>query len=234
MPNPFLCPNCGAEIPWSADLCLKCKHPVGPPNKRELQTADERAALTHRYDHARRDADRRGALNRVDDFETKVEADSRAVVNLWPSFLAEFLNDGRTLYSNYNLQVRSEQRTSAAPKDDRQRRATEALLFGGYADQIRYGALALDDKGLTSYGSCSMSISNVTAEASATLLEENSYGFVRRHRVLPGDDIPRGFRALWEDRHKLVVAKLASGIHARTRTDTFPRTVLYSDGNRAK
>lgn len=78
-----------------------------------------------------------------------------------------------------------------------------------------------------------MSISNVTAEASATLLEENSYGFVLRHRLLADGDIPRGFRALWEDRHKLVVAKLASRIHARTRTDAFPQIVLYSDGDRA-
>ena len=117
-------------------------------------------------------------------------------------------------------------------RDDRQRRATEALLFGVYASEIRYAALALDGKGLISYGSCSVTISDVTPAACATVLEENSYTFVRRYRLIPGEDIPPGFRALWEDRHKLAVAKLADQVKKGTREDGFPRLLLYSDGDR--
>jgi hypothetical protein len=163
-----------------------------------------------------------------------VRADSRAVINVWPSLLADFLNDGKKLYSNYNLQVQADLRAPASLKDDRQRRTTEALLFGGYADQIRYAALSLDEGGLSSYGCCSISLSNVTASARATLLQENSYSFVRRHALLAGDDIPCGFRALWEDRHKLAVAKLAGRIHRGTRKETFLGIVLHSAGDRAR
>jgi hypothetical protein len=83
-----------------------------------------------------------------------------------------------------------------------------------------------------SYGSCSVTISDVTPAACATVLEENSYTFVRHFRMLPGDDIPLGFRAVWEDRHKLAVAKLADQIKKGTREDGFPRLLLYSDGDR--
>jgi hypothetical protein len=232
MERSFKCSICGAEVDWSWDQCLKCKANLGFPNRRELESPDERTALERRYQDARRDADFRGALERVETFENRVRTDSRAVVNTWPSFLADFLNDGRTLFSNYNLQVQSELRTPASLKDDRQRRATEALLFGAYASEIRYAALTLDGNGLISYGSCSVTISEVTPAACATVLEENSYTFVRRYRLVPGDDIPQGFRVLWEDRHKLAVAKLADQIKKATRKDGFPRLLLYSDGDR--
>jgi hypothetical protein len=234
MPISFACPICGAEVHWSMERCPKCSHDVGFPNRRELQSYEERTALSRRYEASREDADLRGALSRLDDFEGKVRADARAGINVWPSLLADFLNDGKKLYSNYTLQVQAELRTPASLKDDRQRRATEALLFGGYADQIRYAALALDERGLSSYGSCSISLSNVTASARATLLHENSYSFVRRQALLPGEDIPCGFRALWEDRHKLAAAKLAGRIHKGTRNEAFPEIVLHSAGDRAK
>jgi hypothetical protein len=146
MERRFKCPKCGAEVDWSWHECLRCKQGLGFPNRRELESSDEHAALERRYEDAREVAQKRGALGRVEDFGSKVRTGSRAVVNMWPSLLADFLNDGRTLFSNYNLQVQGELRTPASVRDDRQRRATEGLLFGAYATEIRYAALTLDGK----------------------------------------------------------------------------------------
>jgi len=216
------------------ERCPVCSYDAGSPNRREVDTPEERSALASRYNESMQAAEKRGARGRVEAFEAEVRDRSKAVINLWPSLLADFLNDGRPLYSNYTLQLRAEIRRPATPKHDRERWGTEGLLFGAFAHEIRYGALSLNANGLISYGSCSVTIADLTTSARATVLEENSYTFVRRHVLLPGNDIPEGHRALWGDRHKLAVAKLADRIHRGTADTLFPRILLYSDGDRAR
>ena len=211
------CPKCDAQIDWWMERCPVCSYDAGSPNKREIDTPEEHAALESRYSSAMQTAENRGARARAEAFEVEVRDRSRAVINLWPSLLSDFLCDGRPLYSNYTLQVRAEIRKPAAPKHDRERWGTEGILFGAYASEIRYGALSLNGNGPTSYGSCSVTIADVTASARATVLEENSYAFVHRHMLLPGKDIPAGHRSLWGERHKLAVAKLANRVHRGTQ-----------------
>jgi hypothetical protein len=129
-------------------------------------------------------------------------------------------------------QTEAETRCAAQLSNDRQRRATEALLFGKYAPEIRYAALSLDGKGLVSYGSCSVALLDKLCFNKATLLEENSYPFVRSHRLLPGDDIPSGYRSVWKDRHWLTIAKLAYRISELTQAEEFAGLLLRSDGDR--
>ncbi len=206
---------------------------VGFPLARELGRQKERDALYNRYQKALDDARARAAEERVAAFEEAVQSESQAVINVWPSFLAQFLNDSRTLYSSYTLQITGESRKSASMKDDRQRAGSEGILFGTVLpSKICYAALSLDDTGLVSYGDCALTLVEAAARARATLLEENSYTFVRRHKILPGNDIPAGYRAVWEDRHKLAVAKLASEIDPNTTEDAFAGLLLYSDGDR--
>lgn len=232
MRNNTFCPECGAKVNWTMDRCPKCRHDMGFPNVREVGCSKELDGLGRRHREALDTASKNNAQERVSAFEAAVASQSWAVINCWPSFLAEFLEDNRTLYSSYKLQVDAETRKAASMKNDKQRCGTEGILFGSYAGDIRYAALSLDGVGLVSYGSCSITISRATCEASATLLEENSYAFVRNHTILPGDDIPPGYRALWRDRHRLAVAKLAPKITPRTQNHAFKRLLLKSDGNK--
>lgn len=103
-------------------------------------------------------------------------------------------------------------------------------MFGAYATEIRYAALSLDDVGLISYGNCAMSLADITMQKSATVLEENSYDFVRKHRLIPGDQVPLGYRALWQRRNRLAIAKLAAKLS--TINQSFAKLLLSSDGNR--
>lgn len=96
-----------------------------------------------------------------------------------------------------------------------------------------YGALSLGGKGLTSYGSCGFSLKEVAVRGRATLLEENSYVFTKKHDVFRTNNIPPGFRAVWQDRRKLAVAKLAKNISISTGPSDYPDLVLHSDGDRS-
>jgi glyceraldehyde-3-phosphate dehydrogenase/erythrose-4-phosphate dehydrogenase len=64
-------------------------------------------------------------------------------------------------------------------------------------------------------------------------LEENSYSFIRRHKILAGGKIPRGYRSVWKDRHKLAVAKLI-GKALLTKKENYATIVLESTGNMTK
>lgn len=85
-------------------------------------------------------------------FGAAVETSS-AVANCSPYVLRELAEDANALYSNYYLAVRGEVRRAAEAENDRQRRAIDAMLFGSYAEKIRFAALPLDGVGLASYGS---------------------------------------------------------------------------------
>lgn len=230
------CPNpdCGAEVQWSDDRCPKCGWDVGFPNVREVGANSERDALTERYNVAWTDAGSRGIEERLKAFENAVKNGSRAVMALPPAFLANFLQDYRALYATYQSQVDSAVRQPAQPDDDRRRRAVEGTLFGAYGSQIIYAALALDHRGLHSYGSCMVELADVAMRDRATLLEQNSYDFVREHGMGHGDPIPEGYRAVWMDRHRLAVAKLASQVHAGTQDSKFPTILLYAGRTRDK
>lgn len=74
-----------------------------------------------------------------------------------------------------NLGVSGQVRRAAELENDRQRRMVDALLFGGYADQIRFAALSLDGIGLRSYGKGGLSyglcLGDVAIAKRASLLQ---------------------------------------------------------------
>ena len=90
----------------------------------------------------------------------------------------------------------------------------------------------MDGTGLISYGDCCFSLKNITVKNRATLLEENSYTFVRRHNIIDSNHIPPGFRSTWAERYKLAVAKLAKYLDKNITYSSFQDLVLRSDGNR--
>jgi len=212
-----------------------CRKDYGAPNVREVGGAIEQLALTTRYDAAIFQARARGAIDRVSAFEARIQTESHAVLSLDPDFLAFFLNQKNALYANYAMLVESEVRKAAALQDDRRRRTVEAAMFGSISRSISYAALALDGNGLSSYGLCSIRISEAVCIAAATLLEENSYSFAVRHaNDLVRGIMPPGYRAKWNDRHKLAVVKLANNISAGTGDNQFPRLLLEDDGDRTR
>lgn len=127
--------------------------------------------------------------------------------------------------------VNANVRKSANPADDRKRRTADAVLLNGYVDKIVCAALSLDGVGLKSYGDCSITLRNVAVERRSTVLEEHSFTFVEKRCDFSGA-IPTGYRAVWQDRHKLGVAKLAPKIAKGMDASSFPALVLHNGSDR--
>jgi len=163
----------------------------------------------------------------------RVAEHTAAVVNL-PVGLAHGLFIGEIpLYSPYEQQLKGRLRTPAKPEDDRQRRAVGGLLYGSYGEDIVYAALSADGRGLSSYGLVHLELEEVCVAYRSTVLEENSYSFMKRHKVTPGRPLPRGYLARWQDRGRLAVAKLARNVSGDLDEEACRGLLLQSEGDRA-
>ena len=90
----------------------------------------------------------------------------------------------------------------------------------------------MDGAGLSSFGPCAIRLREVVVDERATLLEGNSYHFISKHNIRPGEDIPPGYSAAWRERHKLAVAKLATQISPGTTEQEHSKILLFSEGRR--
>jgi hypothetical protein len=226
-------PACPTIISPNVAQCPTCGYFAGAPNVRSAADSKEVEALIERYGAARSCAHAGDYLDVLDAFEAAA-CDSCCVINVDLDFLYHFLREsGSTLYSSYQLGVRGEIRKHATPENDRDRTTTDASLFGSHGSAIRYGALSLDGTGLQSYGPFAMRLRDVAIAERASLLEENSYDFLQKHPFTPGVPLPLGYRATWQDRSWLAVAKLGCRLRKGMLTEEFAGILLYSDGDRA-
>jgi len=226
------CTECGSTIPHDRIACPTCGTHAGFPNVREVSSAGEKDALDRRYNKAIKDAQADGRDVRLEEL-SQAGKDTRAVIAIDLDYLAGFITKDEALYSTYALMVSGEIRKAASGVNDRKRRGIEGFFFGSYADEIRYAALSLDGKGLSSYGLFTLVLKDVAVKARATLLEENSFKFYDKHKDRIPDNFPQGYRAVWGERYKLAVAKLADRVTTKTVKHDFPGILLSCTGNRA-
>jgi hypothetical protein len=226
------CDHCGKARHGIEPQCRACNYPTAQwaPNVQLAARPEEIAALEERYRTARDEVD--GAVAGLEVLEQVAER-TAAVVNV-PVGLAHNLFIGEApLYSPYEHQLRGRVRTPAEPENDRQRRAVGALLYGSYGEEMVYAALSTDGRGLSSYGLVHLELEESCIAYRSTVLEENSYSFVRRHGVTPGRPLPHGYLARWQDRGMLAVAKLAQDVEDDLDEDACGSLLLQSRGNRA-
>lgn len=226
------CTNCGSEIPDTEEKCLTCWFNAGPPNVRAAEMEEETQALEERYQKAFDVAAANGYLSLLEKFDATVKQTS-AVINGDLDFIDFFIRSEKNLYSNYERAVAGQLRKPAAQDFDRERRAVGAIIFGAYAREIRYAALSLNGSGPQSYGPYAINLREVAVKSRATVLENNSYDFIRKHNIMPGDKLPLGYITSWDNRHKLAVAKLAGQIKPSTTEADFSQLLLSSVGQRA-
>ena len=138
--------------------------------------------------------------------------------------------DPNLLYTNYEQLVGANVRKTADFDNDRQRCGTVGVLFGSYAKHIAYGALSLTEEGLPTYGDVHCRLRSVTIDKRTSFLEANSYRFVREHSIIPGDKLPAGYMACWQNRHSLVLAKLADRLSTGQTESDWQALLIQSDG----
>jgi hypothetical protein len=225
------CSDCHSAIPANAEKCPTCGKYLGPPNVREVQQPEEKEALQKRYEEALKCVEGRGAPDHGIRFEEATKKSS-AVINVNLDYLKHLFTRDKSLYSAYSQQVDAGIRKLANPADDRRRKAVEGLIFGSYGKDIIYAALSLDGAGLSSYASYALRLRSVAVSKRATLLECNSYDFVEKHTLTPDSAFPLGYRSVWNDRHKLALAKLHDRIEAANDDTDFAKMLLFTEGKR--
>jgi hypothetical protein len=228
MPKPFPCPDCTYHIPLSAERCPHCGRPGLFPNVRAAEDAAERTALNKRYKSALASSTKKGTVVKVKNFGS-VTSKSTAVLARSANELQRLVTSDNELYATYYQLIEGGVRTPTGDKWDRLRRLADSTLFTGYEKHIRFAALSLDGIGLFNYGECSISLRTDMIAHRASVFEENSVLFMQ-HRgsgLHKGKALPRGYRSLWGERHKLCVAKLYKKINSATLATQYPGILLH-------
>jgi len=211
---PDACGACGFRPQELEPLCPTCGAQLTAPNVATASRAVEQEALVERVERALAGRSA-AAAGKVLAFGESVRK-SRAVVNVSVRQAIDFVEKDSVLYATYAELVGAGARRPAPDGDDTRRRSVEAMLFGSYAEKMHYGALSLGGPGLVSYGAVTLVLHDVAVARRATVLEENSFTFIERHKLRPGQTIPAGYRSAWPTRHQLAMAKCAPRIDETT------------------
>jgi len=192
------------------------------PNVEAAALPAEIAALHERYAQVKQFCAQ--VWDIIVDFQEHVEKMAGITINLAFEVVYALINDG-AFYENYY------ERHRQGKKDfDHDREITDLCLFGEKRGQcIRYGALCSRLTGLHSYGEFCIVLNGHELQEYTSVFEENPFIFLKKHPYIPKQEpcIPYGYRATWENRSKLAVAKLGERITADTQPSDFPSLLTH-------
>ena len=219
------CPRCSTNVREHERHCPACYHDVGFPNVRVAQKPEERAALGRRYKSAEASAAVRGCSAVLAEFCTAVRS-SQGVICRPLSIVLGLLSSDSSLYASFYSLTAAGARRPEDTEADRLRLQADDLLFPHYREQIRFAALSLNGRGVASFGEYSLVLKDVAIRERATVFEENSVEFFRKRDFTFGSAVPPGYRAPWDQRERLAVAKLGTALRDDTRSQEFPELLL--------
>lgn len=217
------CPHCGNNFPLSLQQCPHCGQPGHFANV--IVASSEQSFLQNRYNRAKRDAAARGVTANVDDFE-KAATNSRAIINRSTSELSRLVGSDLEVYATY-YHLSEGIRLQSGEEFDSLRQAADSIFFTGYKEQIRFAALSLNSTGLSNYGECSWLLREDMIAHRASVFEENTTLYYMNNPIKGAKDVPEGYRAIWADRAKLCVAKLAAKIDTATASAEYSNILLH-------
>lgn len=179
-----------------------------------------------RYNAAKADALTRGADIEVTNFENEL-LKARAVINRPMSELNQLSGNDFEVYVTYYY-LSEGMRLQRGTEIDSQRQAADSIFFTGYAKEIRFAALSLDSDGVSNFGDSSWVLREDMIAHRASLFEENTTRYYLKNDIKGTGDLDsrKGFRATWNDRIKLCVAKIASKIIRSTIVDEYPQLLI--------
>jgi hypothetical protein len=221
------CPDCLNPHSLAATQCPHCYRPSNYPNVAFANRPEETLALDNRFQKATVEANLRGAAVKVQEFELEASK-SQAVMARDLAELGRIAHNDNESYANFYKLADSGVRAVDLDDEWAQRRLTaDTILFPVFHKQICFAALTLDDRGLSKFGNCLLFFKEEMIAHRATVFEENSVMFMKNHNIKAFDpDVPRGFKAAWDARGNLCVAKLAGKIDANTFSTSFPEILL--------
>ena len=227
--EPKACEFCKTLNSRNRANCSFCGKSLGAINVNMVSAPSELEALEKRYIDAKKKS---ANLALLEKFEERVKYDSKAVINFDFSTLKAIVLNG-DVYKSYQKLLKENKKQIAEDVFDRKRMKVDGYMFGSWGEEITFAALSLNEQGLGSYGKIAVTLDEIAIKERATLLEENSYSFALTDQRLMKDEIPKGYRSVWVDRHKLAVVKHSSKLLSLDQEDGFVTILLRSDGNKA-
>ena len=224
------CPQCNSRLPDSDRYCLTCRHDIGAPNVRSAGSQSERSTLKKRFEAAKRKARSKKLGQPFNNCCDTIDKNSSVVVAMPAAVARKLVADPRELYVNIEKLVGAGVRCPPTQQDDRHRCAVTGFLFGSYGPKICYGFLSFNDEGLPTYGQVFCRLRTVTIQDRTSFLEENSFTFVQKHDLRLHSSIPEGYRAVWENRHQLALAKISDSLTTASGVSAWQKLLVYSDG----
>jgi hypothetical protein len=225
-------------MPLSMTCCPHCGRPALYPNVDMAGLPEEKSALESRYKDAVGAAAARGAEQALSDFEQSMRGTAAVICKSSSDVLEMARSDSQVYATYYELM-------GATKLPDQQkwtvlRPVVDSALFPGYdqdkasyKEKIRFAALSRDGAGLSNYGECSITLRESMIGHRASVFEDNSVLFMGKHGVamIDAHNLPKGFRAIWQDRDRLCVAKLHSKIAPDTTADKY-QSILLRQGKK--
>jgi hypothetical protein len=206
---------------------------LGYPNVRAAQEPDEKTKLDQRFQVAHDDVKMRSCEPVLDQFEDAVSQSKAVICRPW-GVLTKLSENGNELFMTFYRQLKVRDRLPEDSYFDRARLAVDSTFFPYYHEQINFAALSLNGTGPTGYGECSLVFREDAISHRTTVFEENILVFCEKHVIPTGQKPPAGYRAVWEDRHRLAAAKLYGEIDDQTEPNSFSAIILKQKGGTAK
>lgn len=225
------CQLCQSPFPASQERCPHCGRPSLFPNVTAASLPVERAALDARYSKACLKLEQSNCDALRQDFELAVRDQGKAVISTNFAEVERIAATDSHVFSTYYQRVQAGLHIPTGGKWDVLRGVAEHALFPGYKDHIRFGALSLHDQGVWNYGQCAIVLKNEMVTHRTTLFEDNNVVFTvyeQQMTMAKAVDLEPGHRAVWGEREKLCVAKLAPRLEAGLATRDFPDLLLES------
>lgn len=186
---------------------------------------EEVDALSSRYNKAIERSQKAGSHTVLVQFQAALKM-SKAVLCRSLNRLASLVSDDNQLYVSYYKDVESGSRLPEENTWDRGRESADGLVFPHYHKEICFGALSLNERGPNGYGSQCIVLRSNLIRLRASVFEENSFGFVVKRGLNAGDSLPPGYRAQWDNRDQLSIAKLGDKITSSTQPDDFASLLM--------
>lgn len=210
------CPDCGNGIPPSEVRCPHCGRPGHFPNVRAASQPEELTALRSRHDEATTFALAAGLEAEIELLD-EVALAADVVINRPLHEVLRLATSDRDIYATFYALVDAGLRLPASGKWSRIRQHADNALFPGYLRDIRFAVLSPDGRGIPYYGNWSLVLRTDMIAYRATVFQENSAIWLRRLNIESIDDLlelPRGYRAPWDQRDVLARVKLVPRLRA--------------------
>lgn len=235
MPELPHCSDCCNDMPRAASICPHCARPALYPNVRAAEVPEEVTELERRYLAAFDEASSRGDVHALREFEDEAKH-SKAVLARTANELQRLATSDNQIYATYYELLSAGIIAHVEDRWSLRRALADEVMFHGYKKEIRFAALTLDMRGLSNYGDCYIVLRTDMIAHRASVFEENSTMFMKRHRILmdEADNLPRGYRATWDDRGRLCVAKLFQEIDAHTPKGEYSKLLLRQGATTAE